>query len=453
MTGQKPRQIAARILRQHRGGGDFIETIADRTLAEAGLSGPDRNLCLELAYGAVRWRDTLAWLVEQKTPGRTQKPALLDILALGLYQIFWLDRIPGHAAVHETVELAKHSGFGPQAGFVNALLRGYLREADATRAQLADLKKSRPALGFSHPEWLVDRWTRRWGADKTAALLEWNNSPPKTFARINSLAFQPDSASAAPGSVAPRPFADFPLRNAGDVLARWRDEKVDYDFFRRDWFEENLVFELKSHPPLARLASFEQGAFYIQDPSTLLAIHELRPAPGLDVLDLCAAPGGKTTFLAQRMENSGRIVATDASPDRLNRVRENCDRLRVRCVETSPADAAFRPGQFDRALVDAPCSNTGVLRRRVDLRWRLQPSEIDRLKNDQLQLLHRAAPLLKPGGFLVYSTCSIEPGENQDVVQSFLNQTPGFTLESQRDLHPAADHVDGAYVARLKRVG
>ena len=156
-------------------------------LAAAALSPADRGLCHELVLGIVRWQATLDWLIARKTQGRTQKAALQDLLRLGLYQIFWLDRIPDHAAVNETVEMAKQRGFGPQAGFINAVLRGYLRAQDETRKILADLKISQPALGWSHPEWLVARWQKRWGEERARQLLEWNNTPPKTFARVNTL--------------------------------------------------------------------------------------------------------------------------------------------------------------------------------------------------------------------------------------------------------------------------
>jgi 16S rRNA (cytosine967-C5)-methyltransferase len=467
LTEQKPRQIAAQILQRRDAGIDFVEEILESMLAHAHLSSPDRGLCQELVYGVVRWQAALDWLITQKTPGRTQKPALQHLLQLGLYQIFWLDRIPNHAAVNETVEQAKQSGFGPQAGFVNAILRGYLREFDATKLLLANLKTSQPHIGFSHPEWLVTRWQKRWGAEKAARLMEWNNTPPKTFARVNSLKFRKDdfresqtsaddgkarhSVRAASGEETlgahgvMRPTF---LKDAGDLLTQWRDENVEYDFVRRDWFEENLMFELKSHPPLAKLPSFQQGFFYIQDPSTLLAVRELNPQPGETILDLCAAPGGKLTYIAQLMNNEGAIIAHDTSPERLKWVEENCERLGVTMAKTVlPADL----GQAiaDRILVDAPCSNTGVMRRRVDLRWRIRPEEIDRLRATQLDLLHQAARHLKPGGTLVYSTCSLEPEENENVVQEFLNAEPGFRLETQRELFPFADGTDGAFVARL----
>jgi 16S rRNA (cytosine967-C5)-methyltransferase len=433
VSGENPREIAARVLSQ-RATGEFAEDLLDRALSSSGLSSADRRLCQELVYGIVRWQATLDWLIGRKTQNRAQRPALNDLLRLGLYQIFWLDRIPNHAAVNETVELAKQRGFGHQAGFVNALLRAYLRQFDATRQMLTDLKSSHPALGFSHPEWLVARWQERWGAETTARLLAWNNTPARTFARVNTLKTEP-----------------------GKLLTQWREEDVKYDFFRSDWVEENLVFELKSHPPIQRLPSFQNGLFYVQDPSTLLAVHALSPLPGEEVLDLCAAPGGKLSHIAQLMQNRGRLLAHDAAPERLKLLRENCSRLGITCVENlstallQTPDLTSATRGFDRVLVDAPCANTGVMRRRVDLRWRLQPQEIERLHQVQLELLRQAAGQLKPGGRLVYSTCSLEPEENRGVVDEFLTSHRAFRLEWERTLPPFADEVDGAYVARMAR--
>jgi 16S rRNA (cytosine967-C5)-methyltransferase len=443
MNGQNPREIAARVLGQRKAGGEFTEILLELALANARLSSADRGLCQEIVYGGVRWQATLDWLIARKTGGREQKPGLQNLLRLGLYQIFWLDRIPDHAAVNETVGLAKHGGFGQQAGFVNAILRGYLREVDATTRLLAELKTSNPAIGFSHPQWLVEKWQKNIGEEKTRQLLEWNNTPPKTFARVNRLKI-----------------------DAGKLVEKWREENVDYDFVRREQLEENLVFELKSHPSLNSLASFRDGWFYVQDPSTLLAVTELNPQPGETILDLCAAPGGKTTFLAQLMRNEGKIVACDISEERLKLVQENCQRLGVTCVEFCSSErefAHFKKSEndqsrltsaatngFDRILVDAPCSNTGVMRRRVDLRWRISSEEISRLQQTQLDLLKLAVTKLKPGGVLVYSTCSLEPEENSEVVKEFLNRHTNFKLESESELLPFADNVDGAYVARLK---
>ncbi len=516
VNGKNPRQIAVRILQQRRADGRFTEDLLENALAGAQLVPADRALCQEIVYGVVRWQATLDWLIARKTGGRKQKPGLQNLLWLGLYQIFWLDRIPGHAAVNETVELARQNGFGAQAGFVNAVLRGYLREADATKKLLADLKISQPAPGWSHPEWLVARWQKRWGLERTTQLLAWNNTPPKTFARVNRLKFRRDELHESPipndksGTRIARPSEDECL---GKLLKKWRAENVEYDFVRRDFFGradpalrdqdaqqrvptdfENLVFVLKSHPPLMELESFQQGWFYIQDPSTLLAAYKLGAQPGETILDLCAAPGGKTTFIAQLMNNQGRIVAMDNSKERLKLLEENCVRLGVTCVELATHDllrphpaplpqerepqratheisnqvrsanrlTAIPPlptgegrGEgklFDRILVDAPCSNTGVMRRRVDLRWRIQPAEIQRLRVLQLDLLKQAAAKLKPGGILAYSTCSLEPEENAEVVKQFLAEHNDFKLESEQELLPFVDNVDGAFVARLKRL-
>ena len=412
-------------MQQRRPGGDFIESRLERALAGAGLSPADRHLCQELAYGVVRWQATLDWLIAGKTQPRPQKPFLQTLLRLGLYQLFWLERIPNHAAVHATVELAKRLGSASQAGFVNAVLRQCLRESDAIRAALARLRLSQPHLGYSHPEWLVRRWQARWGPARAARLLEWNNTPPKTFARLNALKTKPEL-----------------------LLARWRQENVEFDPVRRDWLDESQVFELNSHPPLARLPSFRDGWFYVQDPSTLLAPHELAPQPGDSVLDLCAAPGGKLGCLAQLMRNQGQLVAYDPAPERRRLLQQNCARLGLTCMSLLPSPP---PPLFSRVLVDVPCSNTGVMRRRVELRWRLRPDEIERLCATQLELLREGAAGLRPGGTLVYSTCSLEPEENDGVVDQFLGGNADFSLAGRRELLPFVDEVDGAYVARLTK--
>jgi 16S rRNA (cytosine967-C5)-methyltransferase len=429
---QIPREIAARILCRRERARAFTEDILAAELHSAHLPTRDRALIHELVNGTVRWQGTLDWLIDRRSHGRRPEGPLRIFLRLGLYQLFWLDRIPAHAAVNETVGLVRAWGLGSQAAYANALLRGYDRDRDATRRQLDTLKTSTPSLGWSHPAWLVQRWQTLIGADAIRALLEWDNSPPATFARVNTLKTDP-----------------------GALLERWRDENVEYDFGRWDWIPENLVFELKSHPPLPTLGSFQDGWFYAQDPSTLLAVAWLAPEPGHDVLDVCAAPGGKTTFIAQRVENEGRVLAQDTSPTRLDLLRANCARLGATCVRlelqpASPPPAPAGAARFDRILVDAPCSNTGVLRRRVDLRWRLRPEEIRRLATVQQDLLDRALARLAPAGRLVYSTCSLEPEENRQVVDAVLARNPSVRLVRDRSLHPTRDRVDGAYVAVLE---
>lgn len=397
----------------------------EQELARAGLSRLDRALCQELVYGIVRWEMTLDWLIARKTSGRRQEEAAQILLRMGLYQIFWLQRIPAHAAVYETVAIAQGMGCGAKGGFLNAVLRGCLREREALVQQLETLKREDPASAYSHPPWLVERWQARWGAEKTAQLLAWNNAPPPTYARVNGL--RTDAATLTEG---------------------WKKQGIGFAARQWDWTGEKAVFELQSHPGLAEWEDFQRGYFYVQDASTLLAVDALDPQPGESILDFCAAPGGKTAHIAQRMDNRGHILAQD-EPPRFSRLRENCARLGAACVEITASSAAG--AGFDRVLLDAPCSNSGVLRRRVDARWRIRPEQLARHHRLQGTLLRQAAAQLKAGGRLVYSTCSLEPEENESVTEEFLAENGEFTLESQRQLLPFADGVDGAYVAAMRR--
>jgi 16S rRNA (cytosine967-C5)-methyltransferase len=430
VSNDNPRQVAARVLIERLSKGGFVEKHLDRAFARVRLLPEDRALCQELVYGCVRWEGTLDWLINRQTQNRPQKPFVQILLRIGLYQIFWLDRIPPHAAVHSTVEAAKDLRYEDHAGFINAVLRTALRDDQVIRQELAGLKSSNPAAGWSHPEWLVARWQARYGPEQTLKLLEWDNTPSKVFARVNSLRVEP-----------------------AKLLEYWRSDNVTYNFVFKDWLEENLLFELKTHPPIEEMRSFKNGFFYVQDPSTLFAVDLLAPKPGERILDLCAAPGGKTTYIAQRMKNEGRLVASDSSTERLELVKENCARLGASCVEVVPVPAlgAYAATPFDRVLLDVPCSNTGVLRRRVDLRWRVKPEELERLRKEQLGLLHRAAAHVKPGGVLVYSTCSLEPEENAELVGEFLRENAAFVLDESGDVLPMRDGFDGAFAARLLR--
>ena len=430
MTVATAREIAVRVLEARENGGDYTEDLLARELASANLGSQDRGLAQELAYGAVRWQATLDYLIQRKAPQPITKPVLRILLRLGLYQLFWLERIPDHAAVNEAVTLCKRLGYPRQSGFINAILRAYLREREHTERLLSELKGYQPPVGYSHPAWLFERWEKRWGQEAAVKLLDWNNTPPKSFARLNTL-----------------------RTDQRQLLEAWKAEGVVAQPIEKPWTPPGLLFALESHPSLAKLPSFQQGYFYVQDPSTLLAVHALDPQPGDSILDLCAAPGGKATYMAQLTGNRGHIVAEDLDPGRLALVRENCVRLGAENVEIRSTEEGRRDlaTQFDRILIDAPCSNTGVMRRRVDLRWRIRAEEIQKLSGTQLALLRRAAPQLKPGGCLVYSTCSLEPEENRETVNRFLAEHSDFQLRSEREILPFVEQVDGAYVATLDR--
>jgi 16S rRNA (cytosine967-C5)-methyltransferase len=425
---EKPREIAVRLLSRRPEAGTWLDDELAWAGQQARLSLPDRALLHELTLGAVRQQALLDWLIARRTDDRPQPLILRNLLRVGLYQMFLLDRIPDHAAVNETVELAKRLGFASQAGFVNALLRGCLRERDKLEQALQALKDTQPDIGFSHPRWLCERWERNFGAERMRALLDWNNRAPELYARVNTLRLSP-----------------------AKLQEQWAGEGVEWSPTTFDWVPDGGVMKMMKHPSLASLASFRQGGFYVQDPSTLLAVKELGAVPGESILDLCAAPGGKTTAIAQSMKNEGSITAFDPEPSRRGLIRENCERLGVTMVRV-PEGVPVRPGErFARILVDTPCSNTGVMRRRAELRWRITEPEIERLHREQIGLLRQARDWLKPGGILVYSTCSLEPEENEDVVREFLASVGGCELLRQRQVTPWVEQVDGAYVAVLRR--
>ncbi|MGV3772234.1 MAG: 16S rRNA (cytosine(967)-C(5))-methyltransferase RsmB [Verrucomicrobiales bacterium] len=425
MNNQKPREIAINLLRQREGGGDFIENQLEQKLATLGLKPEDKRLLQEIVYGSIRWQSALDWLIQQKSKPQKQNPVVEILLRTALYQMFWLTKIPSYAAVNETIDMARKLGLEKQAGFINAVLRGYDREKDQTTIALQNLRKTSPAIGFSHPEWLVRKWEKRWPREKLAEMLEQNNKTPPTYARLNKLKSTEE-----------------------ELLAAWEKESVMAEKTSFDYAPTATVFKILSHPSFVELPSFKEGRFYIQDPSTLASVELMEPKGGEAILDLCAAPGGKTTFIAEKMGNSGQIVAEDIDSKRLNLVKENVTRMGIQNVRYASAAGE----KFDRILIDAPCSNTGVLRRRVELRWRIKPEEVTRLADAQARLLDTAAQRLKPGGVLVYSTCSIEPEENQLLIERFLKSRNEFKLEKEVELTPLQG-VDGAYAARLKHQG
>lgn len=381
------------------------------------MSSVDRGLCRELVFGCVRWERTLDHLIDARIKDREPPAIARNILRLGLYQLFWLDRIPEHAAVNESVALAKSSGASRLKGFINAVLRHYQREGDATRQILRQWREEQPGLGHSHPDWLLDRWRNQFGPEATHRLLEWNNVPASNYARVNTLKIDRDG-----------------------LMARWADEGVSCKPVDADWAPD-LFLEIDEASAIAELPSFREGCFYLQDPSTALACRLLDPQPGESILDLCAAPGGKTTLMAQLANDQAEIIAHDKSVKRLRRVRENCERLGLKSVrEFVSTHGQLKGRQFDKILLDVPCSNTGVLRRRIDLRWRLNETEIERLMKFQRGLIDQAQEYLKPGGRLVFSTCSIEQDEN----------TADLEFTESRQLTPFADGVDGAFGGILR---
>ncbi len=394
------RQLAHRCLFDWNQGDGFAEDIFSRVAVEWNVTGSERGFARELFYGVLRNLTALDFVIDTLT---SRPPALEPRLALqlGLYQLLHL-RTPAHAALSETVDLVSR----PQRGFVNGVLRRVTRETDALEAHLA---KQPDDIRLSHPAFLLRKWADQFGPDAARAIAEWNNCPADVFVRRNTLV---------------------PATIAADLEATTHP----------------LVFKSTGPLPLSN------GEFYVQDPSTLVAPELLAPQPGETILDACAAPGGKTSYMAALMQNTGKIIAADSDATRLKRLDANLTRLGVSnttIVERDWERFSSESDQYDAILVDVPCSNTGVMRRRIDVRWRLQPEVFAESADRQLTILENLLPHLRPGGRLVYSTCSIDRSENEDVIDELLRRHSNLTpIKTERRL-PQIDGTDGCFAALL----
>jgi 16S rRNA (cytosine967-C5)-methyltransferase len=417
MARPSARRIALAALRRWRKEKRFVDSIISEFLGKGELTYSDRAFALELFYGVVRNLTLLDFWIGCLRSSHVEAE-LRDVLRLGLYQLFFLDTAQ-HAAVYETVEVASRR----QRAVTNAMLRAAARQ----RAELLDRGGAQSlSVRTSHPQWLVARWQQHFGAENTKELCRWNNLPPPIYGRINRLKINREKFLQLYPKLSP--------------LAR------NSDFVEFDGLSANALN--RSH-------------CYVQDPSTVIACQLLDPRPAEKILDACAAPGGKTGYIAQLMQNMGTIVACDRDGQRLSILKDNMVRLGVGIVQSVRHDwkggripeevASVAP--FDRILVDAPCSNTGVMRRRVDVRWRLRPGDLTRMPDEQFEITRPAISLLKPGGVLVYSTCSLETEENEQVVARLLDQFPEMRLADQDFCLPFRDHVDGAFAARLLTPG
>jgi 16S rRNA (cytosine967-C5)-methyltransferase len=401
---------------------------ADRLLEArpAGLDPRDRALATELVYGTLRWQRLLDWhlgrAVRRPVAGLTAWVRAL--LRLSAYQLAFLDRVPAHAVVHEAVELAKRRRPRGASELVNGVLRtlaAWSLPWPVPGARAGADPVDALALRTSQPTWLVRRWAARGGLAGAEALARAMNERPPLTVRVNTLRATPETVAAA-------------LRQAGAAVRPGR------------FAPESLVLEGAGDP--RGLAPLEDGWCTVQDEAAILVGHAVDPRPGELVADVCAAPGGKTTHLAQLMGDRGRVLATDLHPDRLRRVREACARLGATSVDVRPGGAAALAAATgptcDRVLVDAPCSNTGVLRRNPDGKWRRDEADLARLAAAQAAILAAAAELVRPGGTLVYATCSLEPEENETVVAAFRAAHPAFEPEALPATVPEACRAEPA---------
>ncbi len=436
-----PRQVALRALVRVDRDGAFVDKVLPTLLKRVPLSARDRAFVTALVRGTVQWQGQLDWILEQAMPYRV---ADLDvwvrnILRMGLYQLRHMDRVPAYAAISTSVSLAKRHRRYEASALVNAVLRRLAREEvpfpDPDQDPVGYL-----AVTYSYPRWLVERWIRTFGFEEAEALCRAQNQPLPVTVRVN------------------------PRKGDREALrARLAREGVESRPAR--WSPDVLLLEGPVDPTALR--AYREGWFVLQGEGAALVVPVLGPAPGEVVADLCAAPGGKTTQIAAAVGEAGRVYAVELYAERLETLMRQARRLDLLNIAPIQGDATevVIPEKVDAVLVDVPCSATGVLLERSDARWRRRPEQIPELAQLQRRLLGRAAHLVKVGGRIVYSTCTLEPEENEGVVTAFLEAHPEFERRPVLPLHPElADEegylrilphrhgIDGAFAALLVKV-
>lgn len=437
------RGIAVKILNRIDRTDAYLDKLMEHELKNSELTGQDKALLFEIVHGVARWNGRLDYILGGFYKGQFSKsiPNVKNAMRVALYQILFLDKVPDYAAVNEAVEFIKKLQGQKPADFTNAILRNIIRSKESIR--YIDPKED--LVGYlstyhSHPVWLVKRWLARYGKEKTEAFLIANNEKPGLTLRINT-------------------------------------EKVTHEEFKKmlegvklRYYEGRYLpgfFKLKTVTNITDWEYFDKGYFSIQDESTGFSCVLLDPKPEHRVIDMCAAPGGKTSFISNLMKNQGELVAVDRYESRIKILNRNIGRLEIKNVTAVAENALhYDKEKFDRVMLDAPCSGLGTLSKKPDIKWKRELSDIRKLNELQYELINKAALLLNPGGSLVYSTCSVEPEENFGIVEKFLNNNPNFKLHPANEYfheslidengcvqtYPHIHHIDGAFCARIDRI-
>lgn len=414
MTSKNSRQIALEALRLIQRHNAYADVALDCTLSRAKqqnitLLESDRRLITELVYGCTRRQKTLQVVLQNFSQKPTTKlpPDLLIILQIGVYQLCFLDRIKPSAIVHTTVELVKENNLKGLSGFANGILRSILRakEKEDILANISD-----PASFYSYPEWLIELWQKEFGQEAIAKLGNWFNQTPHLDLRVNLLHATKEQVLAA--------FAEAEI------------EAVPIPYL------PDGIRIAQGSGDVSKLPKFKEGWWSVQDASAQLVTYLLDPQPHEIIIDACAAPGGKTTHISDRLKNTGKVYALDRLASRLKKVDQNTARLGITNVQTIEIDAREFVGlsegsanaKCDRVLLDVPCSGLGTLHRHADARWRQTPDEPYKLAKTQAEILDRATTWVKPEGVIVYSTCTIHPAENEEVIEQFLSNHPDWQI-------------------------
>lgn len=400
------RQVALEMVENILDKGAYANLEAYRDLNRTDLSEMDKRFALEITYGTTKHWNTLDWVLEKfmNRPMDKVQPYVRNVLRIGAYQILYMDRVPASAACNESVKLVKKHLHQGAAGFVNGVLRSLARNYESIEGvEFPDPAQDlvgHISLKYSFPPWMVERWLKNFGTEETIAICRYHNTVPLLGIRVNTLQTSMEEFTA--------------------VL-----EEKEIPWSPGEIWPQALI--IKDYGKLDR-EGVSQSLYLTQSETSMLVSPILQPKAGMSVLDTCSAPGTKTTHLAQLMGDKGRILAVDIHEHRLDLVKKNCRRLGIKSVETLLSDAreiADKTQQlFDCILVDAPCTGTGVLNRRADARWRRNPQDVESMSTLQREILDKVIPSLKPGGRLVYSTCSLEPEENQEVLKAILETHP-----------------------------
>ncbi|MEY8347400.1 16S rRNA (cytosine(967)-C(5))-methyltransferase RsmB [Bacillus cereus] len=440
---QNVRELALDGLMQVEKSGAYSNLLLNNLIEKSEIDRKDIGLLTEIVYGTIQRRDTLDYYLQPFLRKKVEAWVKV-LLRLSLYQMIYLDRVPERAAIHEAVEIAKRRGHKGIAGMVNGVLRSIQREGVPSVEEIQDPVK-RLAVAMSHPEWLVQEWVSAYGLETAQKMCEVNMLPPVSAARVNVDKATVEEAIAL-------------LENEG-IQAKYGD------------LSEDAIQIEKGN--VAHTKAFQKGILSIQDESSMLVARALEPSEGDAVLDSCAAPGGKTTHIAERLKGTGKVTSLDLHPHKVRLIEQQAKRLDLENVESKALDARkvqehFANESFDKILVDAPCSGFGVIRRKPDIKLGKEKGDSERLSTIQLSILEKVAPLLKTGGRLVYSTCTIEKIENEQVIEQFLQEHPEFEWDTTmkermpEKLHPYINEgqvqilphyfaTDGFYIACLRK--
>jgi 16S rRNA (cytosine967-C5)-methyltransferase len=443
-----PRETALKILYDINKSGAYSNITLNKYLEDKELNSLDKAFITELVYGTLKWRLSIDYIIDKFSSIKIKKlsPWILNILRLGVYQLVYMSKIPESAACNECVNLSKRYGHSASSRFVNAVLRNVARSRN--KIDYPDKSKDLTAylsIKYSHPEWMVKNWLSRFGESFTEELLRLNNEPAPLTVRVNALKTTREELS--------------------ELL-----KKEGFETEPAKYIDNALT--IKNPSSISKMESFVKGFFQVQDESSMLVGRVLDPMPGEFIVDVCSAPGGKTTHIAELMENRGQVIARDIHEHKIKLINDAAKRLGIDIIKAEIFDASELDLELvekaDRVLVDAPCTGLGIIRRKPEIKWTRNPGDLKDIVKIQEKILNTSSKYVKPGGVLVYSTCTIETQENEELVKRFLDSNKEFELEdisrqlpeglkknTAKDgyiqLYTNVDGIDGFFISKMRK--